>query len=497
MNTLLVYPQYPDTFWSFKHILKFLSKKALFPPLGLLTIAAMLPKEWNKNFIDLNVSTLQDEHIKWADYVFISAMITQKESVKEVVDRCNKLGTKVIAGGPVFTTGHEEFEGIDHFVLGEAEITLPLFLKDLRNDCAKQVYSSDKYPDIKLSPIPLWNLINIDHYYMMPTQYSRGCPFDCEFCDIIILNGRVPRTKNISQLLQEFYALYKTGLRGYVFIVDDNFIGNKAKAMKILPAIIKWQKENKYPFRLMTQLTLDLADDEELIQMMVHAGFERFFVGLETPNKKSLDECNKFPNKGRDMVAAVKTIHNYGIEVSGGFIVGFDNDPKSIFDSQISLIQNTGIIFAMVGLLQALPKTRLYNRLRYEGRLLKPSSGNNMDSFLNFIPKMDSETVINGYKRILQTIYSPKNYYDRINTFLEDFKPVKRPRRIKFYEIKGFIQSIWHLGIVGGEKGEYWKFIIRSFFKHPRKFPEAIIFAFYGIHLRKVVVAISKSNGFI
>ena len=493
MKVLFVYPQYPDTFWSFKHALKFISKKAAFPPLGLLTIAAMLPQEWEKKVVDMNVSKLKDKHIKWADYVFISAMITQKESTIEVIERCNTLGTKVVAGGPVFTTGYEEFKGVDHFVLGEAETTLPLFLEDLQNGCSKPVYESDERPDITKTPVPLWNLIKHKHYVSLPIQYSRGCPCDCEFCDIIIMNGRLPRTKTASQLLKEFNAIYRTGFRGAVFIVDDNFIGNKAKVKAMLPKLIRWQTKAKNPFTIFTEASLNLADDYDLMDLMVEAGFDKVFVGLETPEEDSLAECNKFQNEKRDMVASVKTIQNHGMEVLGGFIVGFDSDPESIFDSQINFIQKIGVATAMVGILTALPKTKLYNRLKQEGRLLKTSSGNNTDASINFIPKMDTEVIIKGYQRILQTIYSPKTYYERINTFLAEYKPsTKKRRKVRLMEIRGLLHSVWYLGIVGKKRRYYWKFMTRAFIKHRRAFPEAMTLAVYGHHFRKIVESVNK-----
>ncbi|MFA4836002.1 MAG: DUF4070 domain-containing protein [Dehalococcoidia bacterium] len=493
MKILFVYPEYPDTFWSFKHILKFMSKKATFPPLGLLTVAAMIPKEWEKRLIDMNVSALKDRDIKWADCVFLGAMITQKESAKEVIKRCNKLGKKVVAGGPVFTTGYEEFEGIDHFVLGEAEATLPQFLEDFQKGCAKRVYASDERPDITSTPIPLWGLIDIKHYVSLPVQYSRGCPYDCEFCDIIIMNGRVPRTKKAIQVLREFKAIYKTGFRGSVFIVDDNFIGNKAKVRKLLPKVIRWQKKADYPFTFLTEASLNLASDEALMRTMVEAGFDRVFVGLETPIKESLAECNKFQNENRDMAAAVKNIQNHGLQVLGGFIVGFDNDPPSIFENQISFIQKIGVVTAMVGVLQALPKTKLHKRLQAEGRLLETSSGNNTDGSLNFVPKMDTEVLMTGYRKILKTIYSPKKYYERIGIFLDEYKPPKRKRKLpKLWELKAFFQSVWYLGIVGKSKRYYWQFITKAALKHRQTFPEAVVLSVYGLHFRKITEEIQN-----
>jgi len=489
LKILLVYPQYPDTFWSFKHALKLASKKASFPPLGILTVAAMLPQEWEKKLVDMNVAPLTDEAIKWADYVFISAMTVQRDSVKEVISRSKELDTKVVAGGPLFTTDHKEFEGVDHFVLGEAEITLAPFLEDLKNNCAKHIYESQERPDITKTPIPLWSLINMKKYSSMNIQYSRGCPFNCEFCDIIILNGHTPRTKDGAQMVAELDALYRHGWRGGVFIVDDNFIGNKKKLKaETLPAIIEWTKTKRYAIALATEASINLADDEELMKLMAKAGFNQVFVGIETPNEASLVECAKSQNQNRDLVSSVKKIQNYGMEVQGGFIVGFDSDPLSIFRSQINFIQKSGIVTAMVGLLNAPPGTRLYQRLKKENRLLKRFSGDQMDCSLNFIPKMNHETLINGYKNILNTIYSPKQYYERIKTFLKEYRPIKREQlpKVHLYQITAFLKSVWFLGIKERGRKYYWRFFVSTLLKRPRVFPLSMSLAIYGFHFRKV-----------
>jgi len=485
----LVYPQYPDTFWSFKHALKFVSKKAAFPPLGLLTVAAMLPGEWEKKLVDMNVTRLTDEDIKWADYVFISAMVVQQDSVKEVIARCKRLNTRIVVGGPLFTTGYEEFDGVDHFVLGEAEVTLPLFLEDLEKGCARHVYSSGTRPDISRTPIPLWSLINMNNYSSMNVQYSRGCPFNCEFCDIILLNGHQPRTKEKEQLVAELDELYRRGWREGVFVVDDNFIGNKKKLkLEILPAIIEWRKGKRHPFVLSTEASINLADDEELMQLMVDAGFSTVFIGIETPNEESLLECAKMQNRNRDLVASVKKIQNYGLEVQGGFIVGFDSDPLSIFKNQINFIQKSGIVTAMVGLLNAPPGTRLYQRLKKENRLVKAFTGNNTDCSLNFIPRMNYETLINGYKQILDTIYSPRSYYERVQTFLKEYKPRGDiASRLQFHHIRAFFKSVWFLGIREKGRRYYWKLFLSTLLKQPRKFPISISLGVYGYHFRKVV----------
>ena len=490
MRILLVYPQYPETFWSFKHALKFISKKASFPPLGLLTVAAMLPSQWEQKLVNMNVTSLSDNDIRWADYVFISAMTTQRSSAKEVIARCNKLGTKLVAGGPLFTTEYEELEGVDHFVLGEAETILPIFLKDLDRGCARHIYTSSERPDIGKTPIPLWSLINMKVYSSMNIQYSRGCPFNCEFCDIIVLNGHKPRTKGKAQMLAELDALYRYGWRGGVFIVDDNFIGNRKKLKsEILPAIIEWMKEKKYPFALSTEASINLADDEELMRLMVAAGFNTVFIGVETPNEESLAECGKLQNKNRDLIASVKKIQNHSLEVQGGFIVGFDSDPLSIFKSQISFIQKSGIVTAMVGLLNAPHGTRLYQRLKKENRLLKHISGDNTDCSINFIPKMHYETLINGYKHILKTIYSPKQYYERVKTFLREYKPQKRKGgfQLRFHHIRALIKSMWLLGIKEKGRRYYWRLFVSTLLKYPRSFPLSVSLTVYGYHFRKVV----------
>jgi len=496
MKILLVYPRYPDTFWSFRHALKFLSKKATFPPLGLLTVAAMLPAEWEKKVVDLNVELLKDAEIVWADFVFISAMVVQKDSAKEVITRCNELNTKVVAGGPLFTTGYEEFEGIDHFVLGEAEITLPRFLTDLANDSPQHIYSSNERPDISKTPIPAWSLLDMKHYSAMSLQYSRGCPFDCDFCDIIVLNGHKPRTKGSQQMVDELEALYRHGWRGSLFIVDDNFIGNKKKLKaETLPAMIEWSKKKKHPFTFFTEASINLADDEKLMDLMAEAGFNRVFIGIETPDEDSLLECNKHQNRNRDLKAAVRKIQNHGFEVQGGFILGFDSDPVSIFKKQINFIQNTGIVTAMVGLLNAPNGTKLHKRLKKEKRLLKDFSGDNTDFSMNFVPKMKYETLISGYKHVLDTIYSPRHYYERVVAFLKEYKPRRNPgiSKLRFTYITGFLKTLWFLGIRHKGRRYYWRLMVLTLIKRPRYFATSVSLSVSGFHFRKVAESYNKT----
>lgn len=491
MNVLLVYPKYPDTFWSFKHILKFVSKKAAHPPLGLLTVGAMLPEEWDKMLVDVNVRELKDEDIMWADMVFISAMLVQKESAQEIIYRCNALGRKVVAGGPAFTSQHEGFKGVDHFVLNEAEVTLPLFLRDISEGNAKQMYSSMERPDITKTPVPLWSLINLKDYNTMPIQYSRGCPYNCEFCDIIIMNGRVPRTKTPEQLIKELESLYDAGWRSGVFIVDDNFIGDNVKVKKMLSLLIKWQKEHRYPFKLLAEASINLADDKELMQMMSAANFHKVFLGIETPCIDSLKGCGKMHNTSRDITEAVRIIHENGMQVMGGFIVGFDNDTENIFDTQIKFIQKIGVVTAMVGVLIVLPQTRLWHRLKAEGRLLGETSGNNTDGRLDFVPKMGKEKLIDGYKRIVSTIYSPKNYYQRINTFIKNYKPTVH-YRASWKGFSAFLKSVWKIGILSKTRFLYWKLILKTSFTKTKSLPIAVELAIFWVHFEKVVKGIGN-----
>ncbi|MCR4393745.1 MAG: B12-binding domain-containing radical SAM protein [Dehalococcoidales bacterium] len=491
MKILLVYPQYPDTFWSFKHALRFILKKAAFPPLGILTVASMLPSDWEKRLVDMNVTSLTDTDLKWADYLFLSAMAVQRQSVQEVIQRAKKIGAKIVAGGPLFTTEPENFSMVDHLVLNEAEITLPQFLADLARGNPKQIYTTSEHPDITSTPVPDWSLIKMKKYSSMSLQYSRGCPFNCEFCDITFLDGHVPRTKSRSQILAELDALYNHGWRGSVFIVDDNFIGNKKKLKsETLPAIIDWQKKKKYPFSLFTEVSINLADDEELMHLMVEAGFNRVFIGIETPNEASLTECSKNQNTSRDLEACVKIIQNNGFEVMGGFIVGFDSDPVTIFKSQINFIQKSGIVTAMVGLLNAPKGTRLYQRLKKENRLLKDSfSGDNMDSSLNFIPKMNRETLINGYRHVLNTIYSPKHYYERMKVLLREYKPRAKASlsQINWSYFLGFINTLWFLGVWEKGRWYFWRLFVLTLLKRPRSIPLFVILSAYGYHFRKVI----------
>ncbi len=486
MNVLLIYPEFPDTFWSFKHALKFIHKKAALPPLGLLTLGAMLPEKWSKRLVDLNVTNLTEKDLEWADYVFISAMVVQKNSARQTISRCKEAGLKVITGGPLFTSEYEEFEDVDHFVLNEAELTLPVFLADLERGYARRVYKTSEFCDIRKTPAPMWGLADLKRYASMSIQFSRGCPFNCDFCNVTALFGHRPRIKTAEQIIAELNGLYDLGWRGPVFFVDDNFITNKRYLKtQLLPALIEWQKDRRgVPFY--TEASVNLADDEPLMEMMVEAGFDMVFIGIETPDEKGLAECNKMQNKNRDLVENVKRIQRTGLQVQGGFIVGFDSDTLSIFQRQIDFIQQSGIVTAMVGLLQAPVGTRLYERLKQEGRLLGHTSGDNVDGTTNIIPKMDLNALREGYKEIMRSIYSHKHYYKRVKTFLSEYKAPKIQHHLDFQRLLAFFRSNIRLGIFGKERFQYWKLLSWTLFRRPELFSLAITLAINGYHFRKI-----------
>ncbi len=497
MNILLVYPKYPDSFWSFTHVLRFISRKAAVPPLGLVTVSAMLPSTWNKKLVDLNVTSLRTSDIVWADYVFISAMYIQKESVNKILEECIKNKVKVVAGGPLFTQEYINYFQIDHFVLNEAEITLPMFLNDLDSgNTPQRIYKTSEYADMTTTPTPDYHLLSAKDYAFMNIQVSRGCPYSCDFCEITALLGHKVRMKTPAQVIQELEALYNLNWRGPILIVDDNFIGNKNEIKNnLLPAMKSWMKSHNYPFKFNTETSINLADDEELMQLMVETGFNSTFVGIETPEEKSLHECHKIQNKNRDLLQSVKKIQNAGMQVSGGFIVGFDSDTPSVFQRQIDFIQKSGIVSAMVGLLNAPKNTKLYERLEAENRLTVESSGNNTDASMNFIPKMNANELLDGYKKIITGIYAPKPYYQRIRQCLNNYKRPKTGKgKVQLNYLAGFIKSVFVIGIANNGRREYWKFLLWTLFRKRRLMIDAITFAVYGYHFRMVYGLMNKSR---
>ena len=486
MNVLLIYPQFPDTFWSFSFALRFIGKKAAFPPLGLITVAALLPGQCQIRLVDLNVDSLIDDDLAWADMAFISAMAVQRKSVVHVINRCKGKGLKVVAGGPLFTAEPDAFAQVDHLVLGEAEAALPAFIADLKNGCPKKIYHADGYPDMHQSPVPLWDLVPMRRYASLNIQYSRGCPFNCEFCNITALFGRTPRTKTPRQVVAELDVMYQAGWRGNIFFVDDNFIGNK-KALKehLLPTLIEWRKDKKGCV-FFTEASINLADDPELMDMMAEAGFDSVFIGIETPDADSLTECCKSHNKNRDLLQDVKKIHRSGLQVMGGFIVGFDSDQPSIFQRQIDFIQQSGIVTAMVGMLQAPPGTRLFERLAREQRVCAQFSGDNVDGGTNIIPAMGLDKLIDGYRAIMQQIYSPRKYYQRVRRILKELKGPVATTPSDLQRILAFWRACLRLGVLGKERFQYWRLLTWTLTRRPKLLPLAVTLAIYGYHYRRI-----------
>ena len=486
MNVLLIYPKFPDTFWSFKHALKFIRKKAANPPLGLLTVAAMLPDEFHRRVIDINVEGLTDEDLAWADLAFIGAMAVQRDSAKQTIARCQAAGVKVIAGGPLFTAEPDAFEEVDHRVLDEAELTLPCFLEDLKSGHLKKIYRAAGFCDLHQTPSPAWDLIDMKKYASMSIQFSRGCPFNCDFCNVTVLFGHRPRLKSAQQVTAELDRMYDSGWRGNIFFVDDNFIGNKQYLKtSLLPALIRWRKDKKGCV-FYTEASINLADDPQLLDLMVKAGFDSVFIGIESPDEDSLTECRKNQNKNRDLLQNVKIIQHSGLQVTGGFIIGFDSDTPSTFRRQIEFIQKSGIVTAMVGLLNAPPGTRLFDRLYRENRVIGKISGDNVDGTTNIIPKMGLPTLLEGYRSIMGHIYSPKHYYRRIKVFLKEFGNSKANTPLDLQRFLAFFRSSIRLGILGKERFYYWYLVIWTLIRKPRLLPLAITLAIYGYHFRKI-----------
>ncbi len=486
MKTLFVYPEFPETFWSFKYALKFIRKKSAYPPLGLLTVAGLMPSEWPKRLVDVNVDKLTDADLEWADMVFIGAMAIQRESAMEIIARARAAGTIVVGGGPLFTGEPGEFGDVDHLVLNEAELTLAPFLEDLQTGRPKRVYRTDEFCDLDRTPPPRWELVNMKKYASMSIQFSRGCPFNCEFCNVTTLFGHRPRMKTPEAVTEELDRLYTAGWKGNIFFVDDNFIGNKRYLKtRLLPAMIEWRKDKKGCV-FYTEASINLADDPELMEMMVKAGFDSVFIGIESPDEDSLAECRKNQNKNRDLLSNVHTIQRSGLQVLGGFIVGFDSDTPSIFQRQIDFIQKSGIVTAMVGMLQAPPGTQLFERLKKEGRLMGIMSGDNVDGTTNIVPQMGLDALHEGYRSVMSHIYSPKHYYDRIKVFLREYNLPEARLPFNFQRFLALFRSIVRLGIFGKERFQYWRLLTWTLFRRPRLFSRAVNLSIYGYHFRRI-----------
>jgi radical SAM superfamily enzyme YgiQ (UPF0313 family) len=486
MNILLVYPEMPDTLYAMKHFLKVTGKKAAYPPLGLLTVASMLPDAWNKKLVDMNVRDLTNADLEWADYVFLSAMNVQEHSVRQIVAFCVQMNKPIVAGGSLFTHEYERFPQIDHFVLNEAEITLPLFLADLANGAPAPIYKSTHFANVEETPLPAFELVNMKHYLYSIVQYSRGCPYMCDFCDVTALYGRKPRTKTTEQIIAELDIIRTQKNISFVLFADDNLIGNK-KILKsdLLPALVKWRQEHKPYFYFATQLTINLADDEELMQLLLDAGFRHIFVGIETPDEDALFQSGKKQNLKRSMLGNVQMLHQKGFIISAGFIVGFDSDKPTTFTNQASFIQESGIPFPIVNLLKAPPGTELYTRIKMEGRLSKPFAF--LEGDTNIVPVMPLEDLNNGFKELIGNIYLPKYSYERITEFFKTYRFPKTTIRIKEKLNLGMLlilaRVFFKMGVTDPNRKYFWKLFFETL-KHNRKYADKAIF--YGILMHQM-----------
>ena len=493
MNALLVYPEWPDTYWSFRHALPFQGKRSAYPPLGLLTIAALLPAHWAKRLVDTNVRALTDSDLAWADVALVSAMLVQKENLLVILARCRALGICTVVGGPIASGFEELHRYADHVVIGEAEELIAPLVEDLEQGTAKPQYKATEMPSLNCSPIPDLSLIATRHYSSMAIQYSRGCPFNCEFCDIIEIYGRKPRTKSVAQVIAELEQLYCHKWKGSVFLVDDNFIGNQKNVKQLLPAMAEWNDRHRRPFSFFTEASVNLADDPELLEMMKAAGFIRVFLGIETPVEASLREAHKLQNTHRSLLDSVRCIQQHGIEVMAGFIVGFDSHPDDIFDRQVEFIQESAIPIAMVGLLQALPGTQLYRRLGHEGRLISDANGNNIECNLSFIPTMSAQRLLDGYRSILKRIYAPDAYYERVRRFLDRYHPTSHMRR-SLSDYLALCRSVLKQGVLGDARASYWKFLIDAATRYHHAFGAAVTLAIMGYHFYTVTEDVCQTD---
>jgi len=464
-------------------VLPFEGTKSVYPPLGLLTVSSLLPKHWKKRLVDTNVRQLTEADLKWADVAMLSGMLIHKHDLIAILARCRSRGLRTVIGGPVTSSVQELHLHADHVVIGEAEELVAGLAADLEKGMRKPIYRASELPGLENTPLPDLDLINLRHYSAMAIQYSRGCPFKCEFCDIIEIYGRKPRTKTPAQVVAELEQIHERKWRGSVLIVDDNFIGNKKKVKELLPAITEWNCRHGRPFTFSTEASVNLADDPELLRMMKEAGFIHVFLGIETPVEASLKETQKLQNTRRSMLDSVRRIQHSGMEVMAGFIIGFDSDPESVFDDQVKFIQESGIPLAMVGLLEALPGTQLYRRLLREGRILDDGHGNSMNSQLNFVPKMNPKRLVEGYQSVVKHIYHPDVYYERIRRFLSEYRPAYHPRR-RLSDYVAFARSIVKQGVVGEARLSYWRFLFAAATRHRHAFGRAVRLAIIGYHFQ-------------
>jgi radical SAM superfamily enzyme YgiQ (UPF0313 family) len=485
MKALLISPAFPPSYWGQQRALPLTGKQAVVPPLGLITVATLLPVTWSLRLVDMNVEPLGDDALAWADVVLLSAMRVQRDSFHDVIRRAHALGKRVVAGGPYVTTDPAAGADADHLVLGEAEEVLGPLAHQLENGLAPaRVSALERRPDVTASPVPRFDLLKVERYTSIGVQFSRGCPFQCEFCDIIEIFGRRPRTKSPAQLVAELDAVYATGFRGAVFLVDDNFIGNAKAAKALLPELAAWNRAHRHPFDYFTEASVNLAADDELIDLLVAAGFSSVFLGIETPSAESLLETKKHQNLRQPLDAAVEKLVRRGLEVMAGFIVGFDADRDDVFERQWTFISRSPIAMAMVGLLFALPGTQLWRRLEREGRLHGHCDGDNVYR-PNFRTVLPEERLVSGFRELLLRLYAPDAYFARClrSLRLRAGLPRRPYRRPLGFALGCFARSLWRQGVLGRYRGAYWRFLLEALKVAPRRFDDAVTLAIVGEHM--------------
>jgi len=485
MRALLVQSATPSTYWGYQHSLPFVRKKAALPPLGIATLAAHLPESWQLRLRDLHVGPLSDDDLRWADAVLVSGMLVQAASMREVLARARAFGKPTVVGGPAPTTSPDAFPEATHVFQGEAEGRLERLVLALERpgSVTDRVLSPPglERPDLAQARVLRCDLLELCAYASFAIQVSRGCPFSCEFCDIIEVFGRVPRFKSPAQVVAELETLLRLGARGPLFLVDDNFIGNRRAAAEVLQAIGAWQRERNRPFDLYTEASVDLAGEPALLRAMVDAGFTAVFVGIETPSAESLRSAGKKQNLRMDPSEAVRVLTAAGLEVFAGFIVGFDGDDESIFERQAEFIGALAIPRAMVGMLSALPGTALWRRLEREGRLRAEASGDQFDR-PNFVPAMGEGALVAGYRRLLADLYSEEGYFRRCALHL-DSAPFRRTP-LRSGSIGTLLRAVWRLGVVGPRRKWFWQLLGLGVRRGgAAAVPKAVTLAILGEHL--------------
>jgi len=489
IKVLMVWPRFPASFWSLGEVMEIVPERSLVPPLGLITVAGLCPKHWKIRLVDLAFEELSDEDILWADLVMVSAMAVQRESVRQTLERASKLNRRTMIGGPYASSAPQALLPLaDHVVVGEPDEIFPEIAADLERGSARRLYSITEKPDVSCTPVPRFDLLALNKYTLMSVQFSRGCPFTCEFCDIITIYGRRPRTKSPAQLIGELDVLLQLGWRKEVFVVDDNFIGNHKAALELAQELERWQRRNRYPFGFFTEASIDLASRPALLDAMVKANFCRVFIGIESPSAESLKETKKFQNLRRDPLDSIRFIQQHGLWVMGGFIVGFDSDPPDIFDQQIEFVECAAIPWAMTGVLQAPPTTPLYERMKREGRLLQDNPEPSNFDPPNFRTVLPLPELLDGTKRMLLTLYDPRRFYERVFDSLErwQLQPEQRAPAVSLlYLLRVLLKSVWKQGVLAGYRRAYWRYMRRLMLRwglHPQKRRLGIELALSGHH---------------